>query len=57
MNGTNTFYAKVKKYLKSHVKDIVTNPYLTQKQRLYLLLLAGAPKTVRKVHKAVRGIS
>jgi glycosyltransferase involved in cell wall biosynthesis len=57
MNGSNAFYGNVKKYLRSHVKDVVTNPYLTRKQRWYLLLLAAAPKTVRKVHKAVRGIS
>jgi glycosyltransferase involved in cell wall biosynthesis len=57
MKRTNTFYNNVKKYLRSHVKDILTNPYLTQKQRVYLLLLAGAPGTVRRVHRAIRGIS
>jgi glycosyltransferase involved in cell wall biosynthesis len=57
MNRTNAFYGDVKKYLRSHGKDILTNPYLTQKQRVYLLLLTIAPKTVRRVHKAIKGIS
>jgi glycosyltransferase involved in cell wall biosynthesis len=57
MNSANTFYGSVKKYLRSHGKDTLTNPYLTQKQRLYLLLLTIAPKTVRRVHKAIKGIS
>ncbi len=37
-------------YLRRHVPDIVTNPYLTGKNKIYLLLLSVAPETVRKVH-------
>lgn len=50
MTGENAFYGNVKKYLRSHVADTVRNPYLTGKQKVYLLLLTAAPKTVRSVH-------
>ncbi|MBP3476185.1 MAG: glycosyltransferase family 2 protein [Lachnospiraceae bacterium] len=50
MTGENAFYGNVKRYLRSHVADTVRNPYLTGKQKVYLLLLTMAPKTVRSVH-------
>lgn len=50
MTEADDFYVRVKKYLKSHVKDTMTNPYLTAKNRVYLLLLTMAPKTVRQLH-------
>ncbi len=50
MTGENKFYAKVKKYLRKHVADTVCNPYLTKKNKIYLLLLTVAPRTVRSVH-------
>ena len=50
MRGTYGFYRNVKRYLRSHIKDTLTNPYLTKKNRIYLLLLTAAPKTVRRVH-------
>ena len=50
MKADNVFYQKVKKYLRRHVTDTVKNPYLTKKNKVYLLLLAAAPRTVRKVH-------
>lgn len=50
MTGSNTFYRSVKKYLRSHLPDSLGNPFLTAKNRAYLLLLSGAPKTVRKLH-------
>ena len=50
MTGENEFYNKVKKYLHGHVRDTVRNPYLTRKNKIYLLLLTAAPRTVRKVH-------
>lgn len=50
MTGSDPFYRNVKRYLRSHVKDTLTNPYLTGKNRIYLLLLTAAPKTVRRVH-------
>lgn len=50
MRGSDPFYKNVKRYLRSHVKDTLTNPYLTKKNKIYLLLLTAAPKTVRRVH-------
>lgn len=50
MTGDNEFYQKVKAYLRKHVHDSIRNPYLTKKNKIYLLLLTIAPKTVRKVH-------
>ena len=50
MTGDNAFYRSVVQYLRGHVKDTVTNPYLTGKNKVYLLLLTIAPRTVRKIH-------
>ena len=54
MVDTDTFYVAVKKYLRTHWKDTLTNPYLTGRNRLYLLLLTVAPKAVRSLHKKVK---
>lgn len=59
MTGSNTFYRRVKGYLRRHVGDTLRNPYLTGKNKIYLLLLTVAPRTVRKVHgwtMQVRGV-
>lgn len=50
MKGDNAFYKNVKKYLRRHVGDTIKNPYLTGKNKVYLLLLTVAPRTVRGVH-------
>ena len=50
MRMDNAFYRNVVKYLRRHVHDTVTNPYLTGKNKVYLLLLTIAPKSVRKIH-------
>ncbi len=50
MTAENTFYRNVIKYLRRHVPDTLRNPYLTRKNKGYLLLLTAAPKTVRSVH-------
>ncbi|MBD5485651.1 MAG: glycosyltransferase family 2 protein [Lachnospiraceae bacterium] len=50
MTAENEFYNKVKKYLRGHVRDTVRNSYLTRKNKIYLLLLTAAPRTVRRVH-------
>ncbi|MBD5475657.1 MAG: glycosyltransferase family 2 protein [Lachnospiraceae bacterium] len=50
MTAENEFYNKVKKYLRGHVRNTVGNPYLTRKNKVYLLLLTAAPRTVRRVH-------
>lgn len=51
MNRENAFYQKVKKYLHRHLIDTIKNPYLTKKNKIYLVLLTVAPKTVRKLHR------
>lgn len=56
MNADNAFYLSVKKYLRGHVKDTIVNPYLTKKNKVYLLLLTAAPKAVRWLHGKVRGL-
>ena len=50
MRRDNLFYCSVTKYLRRHVHDTVTNPYLTGKNKIYLILLTMAPRTVRRVH-------
>lgn len=50
MTRDNDFYQNVKTYLRRHVPDSIINPYLTGKNKIYLLLLTIAPKTVRRVH-------
>ena len=54
MNKENEFYMQVWDYLKRHKKEIKENPYLTKKNRQYLLLLAAAPAQARKVHAAIK---
>ena len=46
----DSFYVSVKKYLRRHLADTVRNKYLSRKNKIYLLLLTAAPKTVRRVH-------
>lgn len=54
MRGDNVFYSRVKKYLRGHIADIIRNPYLTKKNKLYLLPLSVCPKLTRKVHAAFK---
>lgn len=50
MTAENPFYCGVKKYLRLHLRDTIRNPYLTGKNKAYLLLLTVAPRTVRRIH-------
>lgn len=50
MNGKNVFYRNVRKYLRGHITDTIHSPYLTRKNKMYLLLLTAAPGSVRRVH-------
>lgn len=50
MKSDNAFYGSVKKYLRQHVADTLKNPYLTKKNKVYLLLLTAAPRAVRCIH-------
>lgn len=54
MNRDNEFYCRVCGYLKKHKKEIRTNPYLTKKNKQYLMLFAVAPRFVRKVHAGIK---
>ena len=54
MNKENEFYMQVWDYLKRHKKEIKQNPYLTKKNKQYLLLLATAPAQARKVHATIK---
>lgn len=44
------FYFAVRKYLRTHATDTIKNRYLSKKNKIYLLLLTIAPKTVRRMH-------
>lgn len=50
MRADNEFYQSVKIYLRRHFWDTIKNPYLTGKNKAYLLLFTAAPKLVRQVH-------
>lgn len=51
MTGENRMYRQVVAYLKVHRRDICRNPWLTRKNRVYLMLFATAPRTVRRIHR------
>lgn len=50
MKKDNAFYVRVCQYVKQHRHEILHNPYLTKKNRQYLLLFSFAPAFARKVH-------
>ena len=54
MNKKNVFYVQVCDYLKKHRKDIRKNPYLTKKNKQYLMLFSVAPAFARKVHARLK---
>ena len=54
MNKKNVFYVQVCDYLKKHRKDIRKNPYLTKKNKQYLMLFSVAPAFVRKAHARLK---
>ena len=51
MTRENSFYREVVRWVRRHLFGILRSPYLTGKNRLYMLLLGTAPKTVRKAHR------
>ena len=50
----NSFYKRVVRELRRGLWQGLTNPYLTSKNKLYMVLFALAPKTVRKIHRRLR---
>ena len=56
MTADNSFYNRIVRYLRSEKQNIKKNPYLTKKQRRYLLLLLDAPVAVRKTHRMIMNV-
>ena len=54
MTAADPFYRNAVRYLRRCVWNTLTNPWLTPKNRVYLLLLTAAPKTVRRAHAALK---
>ena len=51
MRRKDAFYSKiVVGFVRAHMGDVLTNPYLTGKNRLYLLLLGLMPLATRRIH-------
>lgn len=55
MTRDNEFYMKVVRELRHCWFEGLWNPYLTAKNKLYMTLFAVAPRTIRKIHKKIRG--
>lgn len=55
MTKDNEFYMKIVRELRHCWFEGLWNPYLTAKNKLYMTLFAVAPRTIRKIHKKIRG--
>lgn len=51
MRGDNEQYRAIVRFLRRHVVDMARSPYLTVKNKQYLLALTTAPRTVRRLHR------
>lgn len=56
MNQKNVQYREICKHVRRNWCRALSNPYLTGKNKLYLVLFAIAPKGIRVVHKRLRGL-
>lgn len=56
MTKENEFYRNVVGYLRKNIGKMLGNPYLTKKNKVYLVLLTIAPKPVRYGHAKMKGI-
>ena len=56
MTGDNSFYMNVVQNIRKNVPEIMSNKYLSKRDKIYLLILAPAPRLVRKLHALVRGL-
>jgi len=56
MTRDNLFYMGVVKNIRKNILGIITNKYLTGKNKAYLCILASAPRLVRSLHATVRGL-
>ncbi len=56
MTRDNVFYMDVVRNIRKNRGKILGNPYLTSKQKLYLLILSIAPGFIRKTHASIKGL-
>ncbi len=56
MHGGNRFYADVLSYIRGHFGGMLVNPYLSPKDKFYLVLFAAAPRLVRRAHRLLMRI-
>ncbi len=56
MTGDNDFYMEVVRYIRKERADIISNKYLTGKQKAYLMILSTAPRFIRSAHAKLRGL-
>ncbi|MGN1204711.1 MAG: glycosyltransferase family 2 protein [Lachnospiraceae bacterium] len=54
MQKSNSRYRECVSYIRKHMWDAVTSPYLTGKNKIYLLLLGSCPKGVRMLHAKIK---
>ena len=54
MRSDNSFYGSVIRYIRGNIGAVLFNRYLTLKNRVYLMLFAVAPKTIRVIHKKIK---
>lgn len=55
MTDSNRMYCNIVHYMRKNWMRAMRNPLLTKKNKLYHTLFAIAPRTVRKVHRKLRG--
>jgi len=55
MNRDNQFYRDVVKGLRRKWMKGLVNPYLTTKNKIYMMLFVIAPKGIRKLHRKIKG--
>lgn len=56
MKSDNLFYREVVKNIRKNRGKILSNHYLTNKQKVYLMILSVAPGFVRKAHARIKGL-
>ncbi|WP_026517394.1 glycosyltransferase family 2 protein [Butyrivibrio sp. MC2021] len=56
MTRNNKFYREVVSYVRKNLGKIRNNPHLSKRDRVYLQILAPAPRLVRWLHARVRGL-
>ncbi|WP_243108363.1 glycosyltransferase family 2 protein [Butyrivibrio sp. X503] len=56
MTKDNDFYLGVVKNIRKNLGKIIGSKYLSKRDKIYLLILAPAPRFVRKLHAYVRGL-